>query len=331
VNGAHVGGAEHADVANTLDTRSGKNGAVSNQGGMAVLHAAEALSFNQRDEPRFSDKMYTPQAQPGADEQLVMHKVFSVQPASAKVEPNTLVARDATDEPAEALTSSFSKRSDRGTLIVPVTIPFRKSRRAHHADDYESWEDDGVANTLNGFEYTDVRSTHAVVETQALTAKGNGEAWLSAKVPALACGGGMPGQGYAAVVETTSGVDIAGTLTARQGKGPGSDVPPGSLAVTDAKVRRLTPVECERLQGFPDGHTATGIFGGKEKPLSDTQRYRQMGNAVAVPVVYWIGLRLAALVSREDERTQRSASSPRPARPGRSSRGRRRVRRQPQR
>jgi site-specific DNA-cytosine methylase len=44
-------------------------------------------------------------------------------------------------------------------------------------------------------------------------------------------------------------------------------------------IRRLTPVECERLQGFPDDWTAG---------QSDSQRYKQMGNAVAVPVVEWI-------------------------------------------
>jgi DNA (cytosine-5)-methyltransferase 1 len=50
-------------------------------------------------------------------------------------------------------------------------------------------------------------------------------------------------------------------------------------SVTGTSVRRLTPVECERLQGFPDGWT---------EGQSDTQRYKQMGNAVAVPVVEWI-------------------------------------------
>jgi len=44
-------------------------------------------------------------------------------------------------------------------------------------------------------------------------------------------------------------------------------------------VRRLTPVECERLQGFPDDWTAG---------QSDSSRYKQMGNAVAVPVVEWV-------------------------------------------
>jgi DNA (cytosine-5)-methyltransferase 1 len=49
-------------------------------------------------------------------------------------------------------------------------------------------------------------------------------------------------------------------------------------------VRRLTPLEYERLQGFPDGWTDV-------EGMSDTQRYRQLGNAVSVPVAYWIGLR----------------------------------------
>ena len=53
-----------------------------------------------------------------------------------------------------------------------------------------------------------------------------------------------------------------------------------------AGVRRLTPTECERLQGFPDFH----IDG-----QADTQRYKQLGNAVAVPVVEWIAKRIAAV------------------------------------
>ena len=49
-------------------------------------------------------------------------------------------------------------------------------------------------------------------------------------------------------------------------------------------VRRLTPTECERLQGFPDGHTAG---------FSDSARYRMLGNAVCVNVAEWIAKRLA--------------------------------------
>lgn len=51
------------------------------------------------------------------------------------------------------------------------------------------------------------------------------------------------------------------------------------------RIRRLTPIECERLQGFPDNHTAFGNYDGEVKPVSNTQRYKQCGNAVTVDVV----------------------------------------------
>ena len=52
-------------------------------------------------------------------------------------------------------------------------------------------------------------------------------------------------------------------------------------AVIDNKIRRLTPIECERLQGFPDNWTEYGESG----KISDTQRYKMCGNAVTVDVV----------------------------------------------
>ena len=62
-----------------------------------------------------------------------------------------------------------------------------------------------------------------------------------------------------------------------------------SHAVVSATVRRLTPMECERLQGFPDSWTKWTDEG---KEQADSHRYKQMGNAVAVPVVSWIVNRL---------------------------------------
>jgi DNA (cytosine-5)-methyltransferase 1 len=55
-------------------------------------------------------------------------------------------------------------------------------------------------------------------------------------------------------------------------------------------VRRLTPVECERLQGFPDGHTNIPWRNKPESP--DGPRYKALGNSWAVPVVRWIGERI---------------------------------------
>lgn len=51
------------------------------------------------------------------------------------------------------------------------------------------------------------------------------------------------------------------------------------------RIRRLTPIECERLQGFPDDHTAHGNYDGEVKPMTKTNRYKQCGNAVTVDVV----------------------------------------------
>lgn len=59
-------------------------------------------------------------------------------------------------------------------------------------------------------------------------------------------------------------------------------VPKDFMATDGTKIRRLTPIECERLQGFPDGWTRYGVGGGE---ISDTQRYKMMGNAVTVNVV----------------------------------------------
>jgi len=59
--------------------------------------------------------------------------------------------------------------------------------------------------------------------------------------------------------------------------------------VMQSAVRRLTPTEAERLQGFPDGHTD---IGWKGKPTPDSHRYKAMGNSMAVPVMRWIGERI---------------------------------------
>jgi len=58
-----------------------------------------------------------------------------------------------------------------------------------------------------------------------------------------------------------------------------------------AQVRRLLPIECERLQGFPDNFTAVPYRG---KPAADGPRYKAIGNSWAIPVVRWIGERIEA-------------------------------------
>lgn len=59
-------------------------------------------------------------------------------------------------------------------------------------------------------------------------------------------------------------------------------------------VRRLMPVECERLQGFPDNHTQISWRGKEATECPDGPRYRAIGNSMAVPVMRWIGERIAS-------------------------------------
>jgi DNA (cytosine-5)-methyltransferase 1 len=74
--------------------------------------------------------------------------------------------------------------------------------------------------------------------------------------------------------------DISGTLTRSQSAG----------VMQNMAVRRLTPTECERLQGFPDNYTSIPWRGKPDSP--DAPRYKAMGNSMAVPVMAWIGKRI---------------------------------------
>lgn len=121
---------------------------------------------------------------------------------------------------------------------------YTKSRRAQSETDYETWVEGDVVPTLNAFDNGDIRTTVIVFH------------------PHYHDGARVQG-------------DTMNTLTSRMGTG-GNNV---SMLSDLSGVRRLTPRECERLQGFPDNWT---------EGQSDSTRYKQMGNAVAVPVVDWI-------------------------------------------
>ena len=65
-----------------------------------------------------------------------------------------------------------------------------------------------------------------------------------------------------------------------------------NVVVDNSNIRRLTEIECTRLQGFPDNHTEYGIYDGEEKKISATQRYKLLGNSVSVPVVKAVAERI---------------------------------------
>lgn len=95
--------------------------------------------------------------------------------------------------------------------------------------------------------------------------------------------------------QASNGDDCIGALCARDYKGVGSQFVDEGKVIAEHReakyvVRRLMPLECERLQGFPDGWTDIEIKG---KPASDAARYKALGNSMAVPVMRWIGERIA--------------------------------------
>lgn len=87
---------------------------------------------------------------------------------------------------------------------------------------------------------------------------------------------GKPGGGKGALIYE----NISGTLTTSN----------DAVAFFDGeKPRRLTPTECERLQGFPDGYTEIPYKGKPKEECPITSRYKALGNSMAVPVIRWIG------------------------------------------
>jgi DNA (cytosine-5)-methyltransferase 1 len=131
--------------------------------------------------------------------------------------------------------------------------------------------------TLNAFDNGDVRSTTLIIfygnRVSDIRMQGDVINTLQAR---MGTGGnnmpmllrmreGKPGGGKGPLISEDKSLTIA---TAND-----------QTLLNDNKVRRLLPLECERLQGFPDNWT---------EGQSDTNRYKQMGNAVAVPVVEWI-------------------------------------------
>ncbi|SMB82339.1 Site-specific DNA methylase [Pasteurella testudinis DSM 23072] len=65
-----------------------------------------------------------------------------------------------------------------------------------------------------------------------------------------------------------------------------------NVIYTAQQLRRLTPIECERLQGFPDDWTKIPYRGKPVENCLDSPRYKVIGNSMAVPVMRWIGKRI---------------------------------------
>jgi DNA (cytosine-5)-methyltransferase 1 len=163
-------------------------------------------------------------------------------------------------DPADSTTKSTADNSRAGNFELydfpkESISPTLNARRAHDTMTYSEvarmqgfgeYEMDEISGALKARDYKD--ATDLVIEPTFFYAKNHQDVRI---------------QG-----------DVINTLAATMGTGGGN-----TPMVHAATVRRLTPTECERLQGFPDNWT---------EGQADSHRYKQLGNAVAVPVVEWI-------------------------------------------
>ncbi|MES3054880.1 DNA cytosine methyltransferase [Sphingomonas faeni] len=113
--------------------------------------------------------------------------------------------------------------------------------------------------------------------------------------PAIAFDCKASGQNGFGVGDVMSTLRSMGHANSHQNGGGHASVQYGSA------VRRLTPRECERLQGFPDDYT---LVPNRGKPMADGPRYKALGNSMAVPVMRWIGERIAAVDALQSPLTQ---------------------------
>ena len=110
------------------------------------------------------------------------------------------------------------------------------------------------------------------------------------------------GETYITAVDCRNGVEnenINGTLQAKSTGGIGVNFQ--NVCRVGAVVRRLTPLECERLQGYPDGWTNIGEWvdsKGKKHKDADSPRYKALGNSIALPFWQWMARRICAQYER---------------------------------
>jgi len=198
---------------------------------------------------------------------------------------NPAPSREKGEKPAPTVTAGppFSRtENDRVECDAYVTARMRG---------FGDYDCDGTASTVKARDYKDATDLIAIALAENTIGRqpmnsGNGDGFTEGGPMYTLNATGV--HGVAAVRCKATGEsslsDVTMSITASYGAG-GADLATKPL-VCGMAVRRLTPTECERLQGFPDGYTNI-----KEK-CPDGPRYKALGNSMAVPVMRWIGKRI---------------------------------------
>lgn len=162
-------------------------------------------------------------------------------------------------------------------MLKRERLSYRKTGHPQTSEGGQGWVETEVNDTLNTFDTGEVRTPTLILENHPQDSR--------VKIK------------YDGIVQT---------LPTRMGTG-GGNVPmllQGDENMEDNTiVRRLTPVECERLQGFPDGWTDIGDWvdssGKRHKGDSDSPRYKALGNSIALPFWEWMAERMVAQLKKD--------------------------------
>lgn len=223
--------------------------------------------------------------------------------------------------PGDLKQSSEEKQNTTSETQTSIRTPsHRDDVNGVHPTLNQSHNTGGIA--LSGQELFSQRGCGLVSSIHQNT---KGEVRLSDVSPTLAGQGGTVGQGYQAIAcfdqvsfgEYGDG-KLASTKKARDHKDANDLVVHGTQdpcvsdkaftlgrnngaenALLSDWVRKLTPIECERLQGMPDNHTQVSWSGKPMEGCPDGHRYKAIGNSMAVPVMKWIGQRIDAVVRQQ--------------------------------
>lgn len=195
-----------------------------------------------------------------------------------------------------ALTAHHGRNSGEDEFIVAGTLgaAHGRNRGLGQENEVDMLVCGALSAAHGGADDNDAQAGHIVAVS--VSENQRGELRTSNIAAQLTSGGGKPGQGYSAVLAFTERTRAEGRTLEAQEDLAYALTNPGSGGRTHSRqiagtfgVRRLTPTECERLQGFPDDYTAWGIDEqGRRVEMSDSTRYRMLGNAICRKVSAWI-------------------------------------------
>jgi DNA (cytosine-5)-methyltransferase 1 len=189
----------------------------------------------------------------------------------------------------ESLSGHPAPSRETGQKVAPTVTqgaPF--SRTGNQRVEAEAYVPDGPAKCLTsgvGQRY-DFETENFPIAFSAQNSANQGDS-VSTEVTPTLDKSKTPAVALNVIGPLTRASNAGGTITHQ-------DVSAGHLMIerNNMKVRRLTPTECERLQGFPDGYTQIPWRNKPAHECPDGPRYKAMGNSMAVPVMRWIGERI---------------------------------------